>query len=154
MLVHEIEPGVFVPFPSGRPVYRTSTVETVIVRREDGSETQQDRECDPYPVEIRPARVILTWTTEERAAVGVFEAAPYSPTPGKVPTGERRFVRNRAGAVVETYDEEDAPPPPPEPTRADKLARLLGDYGLSKDDLQAELGVAVADAEPVEEQAK
>lgn len=130
-IVHEIEPGNFVRFPSGHKVFRQSTTETVIVRREDGSETQQDRECEPYPVEVRPAEIALAWSREDREAAGLFEVAPLDVPEGKERMGEPRYRRDK-GRVVEEYDLRDAPPPP---TDAQKLENLAAEIGLTGDRL-------------------
>lgn len=60
------------------------------------------------------------------------------------PAGKRAVQGTRAyvldGDVVrETSEFEDIPPPPPAPTRAEKLAMLASDYGLTLDDLKAEI---------------
>jgi hypothetical protein len=140
MIVHEIEPNVFVRFPSGHPVIRLSTVETVIVRREDGTVTQQDRACAPYPVRVKPPEVALAWPKAEREAVGLFEVTPFTPPQGKQRVGEPSYARD-GDRVVEVFAVEDVPPPP---TRDDKIARMLAGHGLSVLDLRAALEEAGA----------
>jgi hypothetical protein len=61
---------------------------------------------------------------------------------GKQPIGEiTRTYDDASKTVVENVAIEDIPPPLPEPTRSEKMARLLADYGLSRDDLKAELAI-------------
>lgn len=138
MIVHEIEPGIFVPYPSGQKLYRTSAVETVIVRREDGSESQSDRECEPYPVEIRPAEIVFSWSKERRESAGLFEPQPFVAPEGKQTVGAPRYQRVK-GVVREIYDVEDIPPPPPEPSREEKAIALARQFGLTIEDLRSVL---------------
>ena len=130
-IVHEIEPGRFVPFPSGHKVFRQAKTETVIVRREDGAETRQDRECEPYPVEVRPAEIALAWSREDREAAGLFEVVPFEIPEGKERMGAPRYRRDK-GRVVEEYDLRDAAPPP---TDAQKLENFAAEIGLTGDRL-------------------
>lgn len=65
---------------------------------------------------------------------------------GDVPEGKRVASRSREiedGRVVEKAVLEDTPPPPPEPppelTRAEKFEELAGAFGLTADDLVAEI---------------
>ena len=130
-IVQEIQPGRFERFPSGRPLFRQSRTETVIVRREDGSETQQDRECDPYSVEVRPAELALAWSAEDREAAGLFEVEPFVVPEGKERIGEPRYRREK-GTVIEEYDVRDAPPPRSD---AQKFEAFAAEIGLSGDRL-------------------
>lgn len=130
-LVHEIEPGVFSPFPSGHPLFRQAATETLIVRREDGSETQVDRDCEPYPVEVRPVEIALAWPTAEREAAGLFEVDSFLAPEGRRAVGAPRYARVK-GKVVEEYDLEDLPPPPSDAQKFDSFA---AEFGMSGDRL-------------------
>lgn len=142
MLVHEIKPNVFAPYPSGEKVYRTSTVETVIVRREDGSETQSDRECEPYAVEVRPAEVVFGWPRDRQESAGLFEPEPFIIPDGKRTIGHPSFARIK-GVVREVYEIEDIPPEPPEPSIDEKIAAMANHFGLTVDDLKSTLTASV-----------
>lgn len=105
--------GDFEPLTDASPVFKTATTETVIVRREDGSQTQEDRDCEPYAVAIRPISVVLRWSKEEREAVGIYQAYD-APTPdGKQRPGSGEptlvFIEGR---LTRVWDWEDAPPMP------------------------------------------
>ena len=138
ILVHEIEPGRFTRFPSGEPLFRQAATETVIVRREDGSETQEDRACDPYPVEVRPAEIALAWTKDEREAAGLFEVEPFVAPDGKEKTGEPHYRREK-GRVIEEYDLRDQPPPPSDAQKLESFAVGIGLSGNRLAELIAEL---------------
>jgi hypothetical protein len=90
-------------------------------------------------------------TTEGPARFRLVPLTPLEIPDGKRVIGERRIVSDGKEAWFETEVEDIPPPPPPEPaqelTRTEKLDRLLGDYGLSRDDLKAEL----AGDEPAED---
>lgn len=142
MHVHEVEPEIFVAFPNGgkTKVYRISTVETVIVRREDGSATQQDRLCEPYTVEVRPPELVLAWPQKEQEACGIFELVETS-----VPLGQRRVPGSDRferidGVVTRVWDFEDRPPPAPPTTKEERVAELAAQFGLTTDELRAVLG--------------
>lgn len=127
------EDGSFTPLGDNAKIYRTSTTETVIVRREDGSERQEDRECEPYRVEIRPARVVLAWSQSEREAVGVFGTVDQEPPEGMQRAGDPTLVFID-GQLTRVWNWEDAPPAP---TR-----RIFGYTVIAR--LEEQLGAASA----------
>lgn len=106
---------------------------------------QAEEPCDPYPVsaqvDIGRAEQLLadgTWTEADLEAYGVKQAAPFTVPDGKRPIGEPRYVEAK-GVVSEEYDVEDIPKvePEPEESKADRLKRMLSDYGLNLGDLKA-----------------
>jgi hypothetical protein len=110
MIVQETEKGQFRVWNPTMPVTVDATEETVTLSSVAG------------------------WTATELAAVGLYNAVPFTPPEGKQITGNQRFERIK-GTVSEVYDVEDIPPPPPEPTKAERLEQMLADYGLTKADL-------------------
>lgn len=78
------------------------------------------------------------WTEADLAVHGLRAAEPFAVPEGKIAVGEPRYVE-KDGKVSEERDIEDAPPPPPEPTKAERLAAMLGEHGLSLVDLKEAL---------------
>lgn len=124
--------------PLAGTVVLTRMATSFVARFEDGRE--EERPCDPYPVETAPlsaeriAALVAegVWGEAELAAYGLKVAEPFVAPEGKQRAGASLYVESK-GVVHETYDLEDIPPPPPEPTAAEKLASI----GLSKADLRA-----------------
>lgn len=84
------------------------------------------------------------WENEAYRAVAVTDAP--KPAEGKRRVGEvRRAYDEKTGTVVESYLEEDIPPPVVR-TPAEKYDRLLADYGLTREEFEAE----AAKSRPVE----
>lgn len=135
--VHEIEPGVFVRWPSGRPVMKT--FRTSNLHRADGTVIEVDD--DPYEAEIRGLTGDLhTFSDEELADMKIFYAEDFSPSKGKrAVSGTERFERVK-GKIRQVFDEEDVPPPPPEPTPMEKLAAA----GLTAADIESIVADVVA----------
>lgn len=139
IIAHEIEPGVFVPWPSGQPITKTCRTETVIVRREDGSEHQEDRACEPYTaVEKVPATAgDAFWKNHSDAELAnrsLYRVEPFTVPEAKRRVGAQRFERDAAtGVVRQVFDVEDIPPPLPEPTPEEKLVQA----GLTLADFDA-----------------
>jgi hypothetical protein len=133
-IVQETEPNAFRRWDTSMPVTKTVTTETVVIQREGiGQVASEERACDPYEVEVHLSSV-AGWTAEELAACHLYAAVPFAVPEGKQIAGDRRFERID-GVVSEVFDVEDIPPPPPEPTKQERLAQLLADYGLTKEDL-------------------
>ena len=151
-IVHEIAPHVFVRWPSGQPVRKTCATETVIVRREDGSQNQADRSCEPYEAELHlPAVIADAWSDDELAAMRLYRVEAFAVPEGKRATGAARYERNDDGSVVELYDVEDIPPPAVPEQKAERFLHALG-FGSAAEAIAA-LG-ALADSEAkVEERA-
>ncbi len=101
---------------------------------------ERDRPCEPYPVEVSlsASPALDLWTDAELAAFSLARAVPFTVPEGKVAVGEARYVEKR-GKVYEQFDIEDAPPPPPVPSKEERLAALLGESGLTLDDLRQAL---------------
>ncbi len=79
----------------------------------------------------------------EDDAYRIVAVEPLTVPAGKQVSGEKTLAYDPAtDKAVESAPLEDVPPPPPEPTPAEKLAGLAADYGLTVDDLKAELGIA------------
>lgn len=95
ILVHETAPGVFERISGSRTL------------------TSLDGEFRA------PLRTIMheSWSAEERAAYGVFEAVPFVVPEGKVSVGSERFERD-GGAVLQVFDVEDIPAPTKEDLKA------------------------------------
>jgi hypothetical protein len=100
--------------------------------------------CDPYPVTKRLngdtlARLAAdgVWTLGELADAGGAIAVLFNVPDGKRAVGGPFYVEDK-GTLRQVYEIEDIPPPP---STEEKLARLLEDYGLSKEDLREGLGL-------------
>lgn len=132
-IVHEIEPGVFVRWPSGHPLMVTCRTETVVVNRTGiGKVDQFNRDCEPYEIEERAPTSIgaAFWknhTDEELADRKLYRVQPFAIPDGKQKVGVATYRRVN-GKIVEEYDVEDIPPPAPDPTPEEKLANA----GLSE----------------------
>jgi hypothetical protein len=76
-------------------------------------------------------------TTEGPPRFRLLELVPVDQPPKgqQEVAGSRRLVLD-GDVVREIADYEDIPEPPPEPTREEKIGRLLADYGLTLDDLK------------------
>lgn len=140
ILVRKID-GAWQRWSEPGPVTQYVSIATLHYR--DGRVAEID--TDPYPVEVMldPGKVAQllaegVWTEADIEPYGARIAEPFTVPAGKVTTGAPRYVE-KAGKVVEVYKVADAPPPPPEPTKAEKLAALLGERGLTLDDLKEAL---------------
>src|ERR1044071_5010424 len=108
--VHEIEPGVFVRWPSEYPVMKTFRTSNLM--RADGTVTEVEDE--PYEVEIRGLTADLhTFSEEELADMKIFYAEPFQLSDGKRAVANSEKFERVKGKVVQVLKEEDVPPPPP-----------------------------------------
>ena len=86
--------------------------------------------------DIAPATYSYEWTDAEQSSLKRTDAegnVAFVPTdPGNRDYAE--FLSS--GATAAPYVE---PPAPPEPTTEEKVNRLLSDYGLTRDEMQAAL---------------
>ena len=144
IIVHEIEHGVFVRWPSGHPIMVTMTTEEMVVRRGGEIVSTSERSCEPYEVEENVptgmgAAIWKNHTDVELATRKLYRAAPFVVPQGKRIAGTERFERDGTERVTQVYDVEDIPPPPPEPTVADKVAALAGMVGLTVEELRQAL---------------
>jgi len=144
IIVHEIDPGVFVRWPSGHPIMVTMTTEEMIIRRGGEIVATSERPCEPYEVEENVptgmgAAIWKNHSDAELAARKLYRAAPFVVPEGKRIAGTERFERDGTGRVTQVYDVEDIPPPPPEPTAAEKVAMLAGMVGLTAEELRQAL---------------
>lgn len=116
---HEIEPGVFVRWPSGKPVFKTCRTSNLV--RADGS--VREVEDGPYEAEIRGLGADLhTFSDAELADMKIYPAEAFTPPSGKhCVGGSETFVRT-GKTVRQVYDIVDIPPAPPPRTPAQKLA--------------------------------
>lgn len=144
IIVHEIEPGAFIRWPSGHPIMVTMTTEEMVIRRGGEIVATSERACEPYEVEENVptgmgAAIWKNHTDAELAARKLYRATPFALPEGKRIAGAERFERDGAGRVTQVYDVEDIPPPPPEPTVADKVAALAAMVGLTVEELRQAL---------------
>jgi len=86
--------------------------------------------------DITPAQYTYEWTDAEQSSLKRTDAegnvafVPADP-------GNRDYAEFlSSGATAADYV---APPEPPEPTTEEKVNRLLSDYGLTRDEMQAAL---------------
>ena len=86
--------------------------------------------------DIAPAQYTYEWTEAEQTSLKRTDAegnVAYVPTdPSNRDYAEFLSSKSTATAYVE-------PPAPPEPTTEEKVNRLLSDYGLTRDEMQAAL---------------
>jgi hypothetical protein len=87
------------------------------------------------------------WGEADLLPYGLKVAEPFVPPEGKQIAGEASYVEDK-GVVSEVHEVEDIPPPPLPPTREEKVARLLADYGLTLDDLKSAAGGEATAAKP------
>lgn len=103
--------------------------------------------CDPYPVPVQIVGDNIRgfydqdiWTLEEIEAFGGKIAVPFAAPDGFRATGAPLYtVDEGTGIVSQQYAIEEIPPPPPAPTPAEKVANMLGDYGISLEELKVAL---------------
>ena len=102
---------------------------------------ERDVPCEPYPITVtvdpgKVARLVAdgVWGDAELGALGLKVAQRFAVPEGKIAVGAARFVED-GDVVRQMFDTEDAPPPPPEPTLEQRVDRMLGDYGLTRDEL-------------------
>lgn len=155
--VFELINGELVEFGGDRRQLTHHMSTKAVVHREDGSQTEI--EVEEYPVKywLDPMQVNHlvqqgTWTDEDLEPFGLVmsDDMDIEPDEGKRFTSEITATYDPATKrVILNVKQEDIPPPPPEPTREEKLARLMGDYGLTTEDVKAM--VSDAPAEPVAE---
>jgi hypothetical protein len=90
-----------------------------------------------------PTTGIETAVEGPRYRYRIVEVEPLIVPAGKRPAGPTtRAYDAGLDKVVESAAFEDIPLPPPEPPPAEKIARMLADYGLTLADLKAELDAA------------
>lgn len=123
---------------TGEMVPQTTTAAQIV--RADG--TVEDITVAPYQHLVSvPADVEEKWTADELRAHDLARYTKFQTPKGKDRVGDRRFEM-RDGHIFEVFDVVDEPPPPEPETKSEKLLRLLGDYGLTIDDIKAEVAGA------------
>ncbi|RAZ75848.1 hypothetical protein [Mesorhizobium atlanticum] len=107
-----------------------------------GDGRQVETQCDPYPIEVQIDGDRLQeiydqgiWSLEEVEAVGAKIALPFEVPEGMQIVGDPTYA-DVDGIVRQMFAIEAVPPAPPEPSPEQKLDRLLGEYGLTKEDLR------------------
>lgn len=142
MIVRKID-GAWVEWRGVNETF-AETVDTATLSYADGR--QESVKVDPYTIEVRLSdRAIEGWPEERLRAFGLARPVPFTLPEGRRRIGTRWF-EEIAGAVHEMFETEALPPPAPEPTRAEKIARMAGDYGLTVEDLKAEIAPATGGA--------
>lgn len=105
---------------------------STVAHRQDGIEIK----VPPYEHEVHlPPDVEDKWSDEELAACDLARPVPFVVPEGKQRVGARQFAKVK-GVVHEVYGLEDVPPVSPPPTKAERIQRLLDDYGLTLADLK------------------
>lgn len=120
-----------------------ATTATLHFRGERADETVT---VEPYavqtaPMDTRKIEQLIAdgvWGADERGRYGIEVALPFAVPKGKRIVGTISVIDVK-GAPVEHYEVEDIPPAPPEPSRSEKFEQMAETFGLSADDLAAEL---------------
>lgn len=121
LIVQQVRPGVFVKYDGG-PVRKT--LKTARVVHADPTK-DYDAEVEPYEIVVRPSTV-ESWSANELAEHGLYEARSYEPSAGMVPIGDPQYLMRSDNYVYEVYEEQPAPPPPPPKTPAQTLEIVTG----------------------------
>jgi len=104
--------------------------------------------CEPYPIYVTldplsVARVLLSgaWTQEDLDPLGIKQSIPEPTREGFDRGASLGYEEQEDGSVLELFEftEAKAAEAPPELSRSEKLARMAETFGLSLDDLKAEL---------------
>lgn len=129
-------------------VLTSQTISTYTAVYADGRSVEVP--CDPYPVPVQIVGDNIRgfydqgiWTLEEIEAFGGKIAVPFAAPDGFRSTGSPFYtVDAETGVVSQQYAIEEIPPPPEPPTAEQKVADMLGGYGISLEELKAVLGLS------------
>ncbi|RWM02092.1 MAG: hypothetical protein EOR68_08270 [Mesorhizobium sp.] len=119
-------------------------VSTCTITYGDGR-VEADQPCPPYKVQhqLSPMRVQQLvdqglWTQDNLSPYGLKLATEFAVPEGKRTVGAESFVEEN-GAVSQVFEVEDIPPPEPEPelTVDQRIDRMLGDYGVTREQMLA-----------------
>ncbi|RWE78799.1 hypothetical protein [Mesorhizobium sp.] len=119
-------------------------VSTCTITYDDGR-VEVDQPCPPYKVQhqLAPFRVQRLvdqglWTQDNLTPYRLKLATEFAVPEGKRTVGAESFVEENGG-VSQVFEVEDIPTPTPEPelTVDQRIDRMLGDYGVTREQMLA-----------------
>lgn len=153
--VFEVVDGQLVRFegPQRPMTHRMST--EAIVEREDGTRIPIEVEAYPVKILVNPGIVqslVATgdWTQDDLTPLGLIASEEFDAEPEEGQQFDQSTLRVVADTDGKVRFEIDQIPIPPPPTKEEQVNRLLADYGLTKEELLAQ----ISPTEPVVEESK